>query len=1328
MRTVVDSYPLSPLQEGMLFNALFAPHSGVDITQIICRMHHSLETGAFERAWKAVVARHTILRTAFRWEGLAEPVQDVYDGADLECVAIDLRGLPPGEQDDRLEEHLRVDRHRGFDIATPPLIRVAVFILSDAETVLVWPLHHLLLDAFSCAMILKEVFAIYEASLEGREVPLDPPKPYRAYIDWLQKQDIAAAETFWRDLLKGYANPVSLSVAHDPQHLSRAGGRYGKSDIVLPQSLRPVLKDFAKRNGFTLYTCFQAAWAVILSRYGGSPDVVWAAVRGCRGVPIEGADSIVGMFINTLPVRARIDERQPLVEFLKGLREQHISTRAFEHSPLARIQRWSDVPPGMPLFESLMNYESLPWNALLDSFGGGFIGREWDVRHQTNIPIGLDIYEQPELRIVVDYDAALFDGAAIEAMLGHYRTLLEGISAHPDRAVGDLPMLTDAERATILVDWNRTEADYPRGATIHELFEEQAARAPDAEAVSLGDRSITYHRLNERSNKLAHYLRARGVGIGTPVAVCMDRTIDMVVALLGTLKAGGSYVPMDPSYPRERLAFMLEDTNAPVLLTESALSDCLPGHRAQTIRLDADWNAVAGERSDNPDIGFGPDDCAYIIFTSGSTGRPKGVCCRHRSVLNLLADFTRRAPISAGDRCGLWTSVSFDVSVYEIFSALTAGGALCLVSDAVRFDGAAYIEWMSDNRVLSAYVPPLMLGDLLEWTKEHPRALSLKRLLVGVEPIGERLLASIMDGVPGLAIINGYGPTETTICSTLFDVRPEAARDRNVPIGKPVQNSRLYILDPFLRPVPIGVRGEIYIGGEGLASGYFNRPELTNERFVPDPFDAERGGRLYKTGDTARFLVDGNIEFIGRIDYQVKVRGFRVEPGEIEAVLSKHQWVRDSVVIAKSDRTGTKRLVAYVVTNKEKDGSVSALRSFLKDALPDYMVPSSFVPMDAFPLTPNGKLDREALPEPEVSRADLRSAYVSPRDEVEIQLTHIWEKVIGIKPIGITDSFFDLGGHSLLAVRLFAEITRVFGTSIPLAAIFQSPTIAGIASMIRGGGIAQSGESLVPIQPKGTKPPLFFVHAYGGGVFFYRDLSDSLGADQPFYGLQAVGLDGKRPPHTRVVDMAARYIEEIKKVQPDGPYFLGGRCLGAYVAFEMANQLRARGDAVGLLSILDSYWVPQESGPARRGILGHVKNISERGFREKIAYIREYSGYRLIKTKLALTELASSICFKMGRTIPSFMKSFYINVYIPEVNARAERSYSPAIYPGIITFFQATAEVERDPRIFWGKLTSEGIDVRVVPATHKDILVDPNVKVLAEKLKAALAEARSEIT
>jgi amino acid adenylation domain-containing protein len=1324
MSRIVDTYPLSPLQEGMLFNALYAPHSGIDITQIICRMHHPIEVEPFRRAWNEVVARHSILRTAFRWEGLDEPLQDVYETAEIEFMVEDLHGLPESVGEKRLEEHLKADRHRGFDIAKPPLMRVGLFRHSESGTTLVWSLHHLILDAHSFAIVLKEVFEIYEASLAGRAPSLGAPKPYRAYIDWVRTQDVSAAEKFWRDLLSGFTALISFSVAHDPQRLASVRGAFGKRDILLPSEIKPKLKSFAKSNGLTLYTCFQGAWSIILGRYSGSNDVVFASVRGCRGVPIEGAAEIIGMFINTLPVRARIEEDEPIVDFLKELRVQHVSTRAYEHSPLARIQRWSNMPVGMPLFESLMNYESRPWSSVLDSLGGEFLKRRWNVLNQTNIPISIDIFEEPKLRIVMDYDLALFDEPAINAMLGHFRMLLVAMAENPNRSIGELPMLAEEERRRIVVEWNETAADYPRGKTIHGLFAEQAARTPEATAVVLDDRRYTYRELDERSNRLAHKLRALGVGSDVPVAACMDRTPDLVVALLAAMKAGGAYVPLDPAYPRDRLAFMLEDTAAPVLLTEEKLAEFLPEHAAHTIKLDTGWGEVASEPASDPGGGAGADNLAYIIYTSGSTGTPKGVCCRHASVLNLFADFDRRAPIAPGDPCSLWTSVSFDVSVYEIFSALLAGGALHIASDEIRYDSASFIPWLAERRISSVYVPPLMLADLLAWIEKHPGTLVMKRLLVGVEPISEKLLASIIERVPGLTIINGYGPTETTICSTLHTVRPEEARDRIVPIGKPVQNSRVHILDASMRPVPVGVAGEIYIGGEGMARGYLNRPELTSERFIPDPLSGAPGEQLYRTGDRARFLGDGSIEFIGRADYQVKVRGFRVEPGEIERTLEGHPAVTEAVVIAKPDRTGSKRLVAYLVTDKNTTSSSADLREFLKEKLPDYMIPPAFIMLDAFPLTPNGKLDRAALPEPEMSRDESRS-FTAPRNEIELQLAQIWEKVMGIAPIGVTDNFFDLGGHSLLAVRLFSEITRVFGTAMPLAAIFQSPTIAELAQRVRVEGAAPVEGALVPIQPRGGKPPLFFVHAYGGGVFFYRELSDSLGQDQPFYGLQTIGLDGRRPPLRRVEDMAARYIEEMKTVQPRGPYYIGGRCLGAYIALEIANQLRAAGEEVGLLAVLDSYWAPQRPPTSGEKVGKHVSSLMHGGLREKLSYLSTHAGYRLLKTKLRLADIASTMAFRLGRPVPSFMRDFYINRYVPWLNGRAELRYAPQVYPGLITFFQATAESNRDPRSFWGKFTSEGIEVEMVPATHRDILVEPNVSVLADKLRGALEKARA---
>jgi len=797
----------------------------------------------------------------------------------------------------------------------------------------------------------------------------------------------------------------------------------------------------------------------------------------------------------------------------------------------------------------------------------------------------------------------------------------------------------------------------------------------------------------------------------------------MVIGMLGVIKAGGAYVPLDASYPAERLSYMIGDSGVELVMSSGGVLKGQAGVRV--VQLEEVWGEVEKESGEGLEGVNEAGDLGYVMYTSGSTGKPKGVCCRHASVLNLLADFDRRAKIAAGERCSLWTSYSFDVSVYEIFSALLAGGELHIASDAIRFDSGVFLPWLAEHRIASAYVPPLMLGDLLAWAESHPGSLSIKRLLVGVEPINEKLLAAIMKNVPGLAIINGYGPTETTICSTLYDVRADGASDRITPIGRPVQNSRVYLLDSSFRPVPLGVAGEIYIGGEGLSRGYLKRPDLTAERFVEDTLNGNRGELLYRTGDRARFLGDGSIEFVGRTDYQVKVRGFRVEPGEIERTLERHPSVKEAVVLAKTDGPSAKRLVAYVLTDYATASLSIDLRRFLKDRLPDYMVPSAFVALEEFPLTRNGKLDREALPEPDIARDENR-ATVAPRNEVEMQLVHIWERVLGFRPIGVTDNFFDLGGHSLLAVRLFAEITRAFGTAMPLAAIFKSPTIAELATRVRSEGHADVEGALVPIQPLGAKLPLFFVHAYGGGVFFYRELSDHLGPDQPFYGLQAIGLDGRKAPLRRVEDMAARYIREMKTVQPKGPYYVGGRCLGAYIALEIANQLHAAGEKVGMLAVLDSYWAPQSPLTAGEKMGKHVSSLMKGGLREKASYLAKHARMRAAKTKLRLAGMTAALSLRLGHPVPGIAREIYINQCLPRIHGEAERRYRPSIYPGVITFFQATAEIDRDPRSFWGKRTSGGVEIEMVPASHRDILVEPNVRVLAEKLNRALEKARLE--
>ncbi|NEQ69506.1 MAG: amino acid adenylation domain-containing protein, partial [Symploca sp. SIO2D2] len=666
-----------------------------------------------------------------------------------------------------------------------------------------------------------------------------------------------------------------------------------------------------------------------------------------------------------------------------------------------------------------------------------------------------------------EYSTDLFDASTIERMTGHLVTLLEAIVSNPQQPISQLPLLTEVEKQQLLINWNKTQVDYPQDKCIHQLFEEQVEKTPNAVAVVFENQQLSYRELNLRANQLAHYLRSLGVGADVLVGLCVERSLEMVIGLLGILKAGGAYLPLAPEYPTERLSYMLQDAQVQVLLIQQYLLERLSDYQGQHICLDTNHQGIADSSQENQVTLVEASNLAYVIYTSGSTGQPKGVCCNHLGVVNLCADFQTKKPLHVGDRCSLWTSLNFDVSVYEIFSALLSGATLHIVPEAVRTDTVTFINWLYSKQINSAYIPPFMLNNLENCLDQAVNAISLQRLLVGVEPIKEHLLTSISQKVSGLQIINGYGPTETTICATLYSIETLSVVNRNTPIGKPVQNTKIYLLDNEIQLVPVGVVGEIYIGGVGLAQGYLNRPELTQEKFISNPF---YNSKLYKTGDLARYLPDGNIEFIGRIDNQVKVRGFRIELGEIETVLSQHSDVQTACVIAREDIPGDKRLVAYIVPHPQMTPNISVLRQFLRAQLPDYMLPSAFVILEGLPLTPNGKVNRRALPAPDLS--ERTEKYVAPRTPSEEILVQIWGQILNVEPVGIHDDFFELGGHSLLATQLISRIRNAFQLELPLRGLFTSPTIAELAHLI--GELQQQNLGLTsqPILPRTSNAEL----------------------------------------------------------------------------------------------------------------------------------------------------------------------------------------------------------------------------------------------------------------
>jgi amino acid adenylation domain-containing protein len=992
-QTVEDIYPLAPLQQGMLFHSLSAPASGVYIEQVQCVLHGELNVPAFERAWQAVVERHAALRTAFVWEDLDEPMQAVRRAVKLSWEQQDWRGCAADEQRARLEQFLQADRVRGFKLSQAPLVRLALIRLADATYRLIWSYHHLLLDGWSLPLVLKEVFGSYTAYCQGQAPQLGDSRPYRDYIEWLRRQQPAAAETFWRRVLKGFSTPTPLVVerAAVGSHAEATG--YHTTEQSLSEATTDALRALARAQQCTMSTLVQAAWALLLSRYSRNADVVFGLTVAGRPAELVGVETMVGLFINTLPIRVRVD-RSAVLPWLRDLHTAQFELRQYEHTSLVQIQGWSDVPRGLPLFESIVVFENYPVDQLLGEALAGLEIRDVQAIEQTNYPLTLMAAAGAALTLRMIYDRARFDDATITRLLGHMQTLLAGIAAQPAYTLADLPLLTAAERQQILYGWNATTAAYPHDVCLHTLFEAQVARAPNAIAVvyemkdegretkeelsGFGFRRasfvvhMTYHELNQQANRLAHHLKRLGVGPGVCVAIYMDRAAEMIPALLGILKAGGAYVPLEPSFPQARVQWILAALGVRQLITQSvhaplfqALQPELP-RLADVICLDAaapSANAGAGLRRWTladldalPATNLAPQatatDLAYIVFTSGSTGTPKGVMEQHQPVVNVIDWVNRTFAVGPSDQMLFVASLCFDLSVYDVFGLLAAGGSIRLANDHDLRDPERLVQMLRTEPVTFWDSAPAALQQLTPLFESLPaRGGALRIVFFSGDWIPVGLPDLVRNAFPRARVIGLGGGTEATIWSNFYPIDLVNPRWVSIPYGKPIQNAHYYILDSQLAPCPVGVAGDLYIGGECLACGYLNEPTLTAQKFIPDPFAGDTatqrhgatetrdaaepqstignrrsaidyrqsaiGNRLYRTGDMARFWADGNIEFLGRVDHQVKIRGFRIELGEIESVLLQHPSVREVIVVAQNTAAGDKRLVAYVVTTTD---------------------------------------------------------------------------------------------------------------------------------------------------------------------------------------------------------------------------------------------------------------------------------------------------------------------------------------------------------------------------------------------------------------------------
>ncbi|HEV2734459.1 MAG TPA: amino acid adenylation domain-containing protein, partial [Longimicrobiaceae bacterium] len=963
-RGVEDVYPLTPMQEGMLFHSLLAPGGGAYVGQFMYEVTGPLDAEAFGRAWSGVVRRHPVLRTGFRWGG-ERPFQVVGREVELPLRAEDWRGLSGADREARLAAYLAADREQGFDTARPPLMRLALFRTGDERHRLVWTHHHLLLDGWSLPLVFRDVAILYDAFAGGREPSLPPTRPYRDYIAWLQRQDPATAEGFWREHLAGIeaATPFGIDRA-----VPGRGPGFGRASTRLSPELSARLAELARGGGLTMNTLVQGAWALLLARYSGETDVVFGSTVSGRPAEVEGVEGMVGLFINTLPVRVPVPADMGVLPWLRALQERQARVREYEFSPLAQVQRWSGVEGG-PLFESILVFENYP---VRDALAAVPRERDFEVEplggiEQTDYPLTLTsavLGADRALSVGAAFGLGRFDPDAVERMLGHFHAVLAAFADAPEGRVGDVSLLSAGESRRVLEEWSGAEHRYPTGMLAHELFAAQAARTPEAAAVRFHGEAVAYAELDRRANRLAHHLRALGVGPETRVGVCLGRTPELLVGLMAVLKAGGAYVPLDPAYPAERLALMLEDAAAPVVVTQARLAGRLPAGGVVVVAVDADRAAIAARPETAPESGAGPENLSHVIYTSGSTGRPKGVMIRHSSTAVLL-NWLREA-VSDEERASLLfsTSISFDVSVAEVFGTLAWGGTLVLVENALE------LATVGEPVVHASMVPTAAL----ELLRTGGIPASLRTLDLG----GEALPADLAQALYGLdhleRVGNLYGPTEDTTYSTYSLV--ERGADR-VLVGRPLPGTRAYVLDAELRPAPAGVAGELYLSGAGLARGYLDRPGLTAEAFVPDPFGAP-GSRMYRVLDRARWTARGELEYLGRSDFQVKLRGFRIELGEVEAALRTHPGVRDAVAMVRPGAGGELQLVAWTVAAEGAEAPAAPeLRQHLRASLPEYMVRACFVARDSLPLTPSGKLDRRALPAPE-GTAEARE-HVAPR-------------------------------------------------------------------------------------------------------------------------------------------------------------------------------------------------------------------------------------------------------------------------------------------------------------------------------------------------------------
>ena len=1323
--------PLASSQQRLWFLHQLDPAATHYNISYATRMTGRLDPAALEHALNAVVGRHEILRTVYASSN-GEPLQTVLPLRPVRLTILDAREGGADASASAADALLLRQIHQPFDLTKDLMLRAALVKLSEHESVLLLTVHHIAADAWSFSILFRELAACYAAFTRQRREDLpELPIQYADFAvwqrEWSKSDALARQLKYWTGQLRGL--PV-LQLPADftrPPMLTYSGAQ---ECIALPKGLSLRLKALAKSEQVTDYMLLLAAFNVLLSRYSGQEDVaVGSPIANRNRIELE---NLVGFFVNTLVMRTNLAGDPPFRELLGRVREMALDAYAHQDQPfeqlVAEIQSTRDRSRN-PLFQVMFVLQNAP--AAVLEFPGLKLA-PWPLHDgASKFDLTLTLRDTADgFRGYLEYRTGLFTRETVARMARHFRVLLESLAADPRQRLSEAALLDDDERRQAVHAWNRTQRPYPHDRSIQQVFEEQAARTPEAVAVSHAGQALNYRELNERANQLAHYLRSMGVRPDVLVGLCVERSIDMVAATLAILKAGGAYLPLDPGYPRERLNFMLNDTRAPVLLTQQKLATVIDGRGACVICIDQDWKQIAREPRENPPAAAGAENLAYVIYTSGSTGKPKGICIPQKAV-NRLVRGSDYVQLGAQDRVAQVSNISFDAATFELWGALLNGGRLVIIDKDIALSPRDFVARLRSEKITAMFLTTALFNLLIA---ENPAAFeTLEHLLFGGEAVDPKRVREALQHGPPRRLLHVYGPTEVTTFATWHLIQDVAESASTVPIGRPIANTEAYILDRHGRPAPVGVPGELYLGGDGLARGYLNRPELSAEKFVPHPFSACPGERLYRSGDLARFRGDGAIEFIGRTDHQVKIRGFRIELGEVEAVLAQHPDVSEAVVLAREDSPGDRRVVAYVVVKQPAASDGGKLRRYLAEKMPEYMVPAAVVLLPALPLNANGKVDRNALPAPDYACADGKRARVEPWMPLHHQIARLWEELLGVGRIGITDDFFELGGHSLLAVRMMERIEQLCGRKLPLTTLFAGATIERLAAALVQDVHTGAHAPFIRLQPDGGKAPLFFMHGdFTGAGLYCLNLARHLGAEQPVYAFHPHGAD-ELPRIPTIEAMAADHVHALREIAPAGPYYIGGFCAGGYVALEIARQLTEQGQRVPRVILIDAPpvgWVPRsihdciDYGGSLSGMLEHEKMMSfdrwmkraERlaafsrlSFQQKLSEAWHYFAARVSRSRKPAAGAA-----RAGRSGA-----------IPRQTALAYRwaiaGYRPRRYEGPVAliFSSDLRDAQRDPTLGWSALLPHS-RAYTVPGDHLSCITRYSED-LAQRINICLA-------